>query len=157
MVRPRKRSGPTGCVRSLTFPPNCCAPPTAVTGSAMSIEGLAPRRYWLAVGLAASAALVTLCLAPLVGPTRIDVARAIAGQSPDHEVLVSLRVPRVLLAMLAGGSLSLAGAVFQALLREALADPYVMGVSSGASLAPSLRFASGGAASGNSPAFGPAR
>ena len=100
----------------------------------MSTEGLTPRRYWLAVVLAATAAAATLCVAPLVGPTRIDVARAIAGQSPDHEVLVALRIPRVLLAMLAGGSLSLAGAIFQALLREALADPYTMGISSGASL-----------------------
>ena len=50
----------------------------------MSIKGIAPRRYWLAVALSATSAAATLCLAPLVGPTRIDVARAIAGQSPDH-------------------------------------------------------------------------
>src|SRR5580765_5390082 len=106
----------------------------AVIGSAMSIKALPPRRYWMAVALAAASAVATLLVAPLVGPTRLDVSRAIAGQAPDHEVLVSLRIPRVLLAMIGGGSLSLAGAIFQALLREALADPYTMGISSGASL-----------------------
>src|SRR4051794_22703468 len=133
-VRRRSRCGPTGCATFSMFRPNSCARPTAATGSAMSIEGRKARRYWLAVLLAAAAALATLCLAPLVGPTHIDLARALAGQAPDREVLVSLRIPRVLLAMLAGGSLSLAGAVFQALLRDALADPYTMGVSSGAAL-----------------------
>ena len=100
----------------------------------MSIKGVRPRQYWLAVVLSMTLAASTLCLAPLVGPTRIDLARAIAGQAPDREVLVGLRIPRVLLAMIAGGSLALAGAVFQALLRDALATPYTMGVSSGASL-----------------------
>jgi iron complex transport system permease protein len=100
----------------------------------MSIEGLGGRRFWTAVSLSAALALAVLALAPLVGPTRIDMGRVMAQQSPDYEVFVTLRVPRVLLAMLAGGSLSLAGAVFQALLRDALASPYTLGVSSGASL-----------------------
>jgi iron complex transport system permease protein len=100
----------------------------------MGIEGLTRRRYTTAVALAAMAALAALCLTPLIGPTHVDFARAFARQSPDYEVLVSLRLPRVLLAMLTGGALSLAGAVFQALLRDALATPYTMGVSSGASL-----------------------
>jgi iron complex transport system permease protein len=58
----------------------------------------------------------------------------ISRQAPDYEVFVSLRIPRVVLAMIAGGALSLAGTIFQALLRDALATPYTMGVSSGASL-----------------------
>jgi iron complex transport system permease protein len=100
----------------------------------MSIKGLDRRRYWTAVALTGASAIAALCLTPLIGPTRIDLARASARMAPDFEVLVSLRIPRVLLAMLAGGSLSLAGAAFQALLRDALATPYTMGVSSGASL-----------------------
>ncbi len=100
----------------------------------MGIEGLTRRRFILAVTLAVAAALAALCLTPLVGPTHIDFARVFARQSPDYEVLFSLRLPRVLLAMLAGGALSLAGAVFQALLRDALATPYTVGVSGGASL-----------------------
>jgi iron complex transport system permease protein len=45
-----------------------------------------------------------------------------------------LRFPRVALALLAGGALALSGVLFQALLREALAEPYTLGVSAGASL-----------------------
>jgi iron complex transport system permease protein len=69
-----------------------------------------------------------------VGPTQVSLWHAIARQAPDYEVLVGLRFPRVLLAMIAGGSLALAGAIFQALLRDGLAEPYTIGVSSGASL-----------------------
>ena len=100
----------------------------------MSIKGLDSRRYWTALALSAAIAAAVLLLAPLVGPTDIDMSRVMARQSPDYQVFIGLRVPRVLLAMLAGGSLALAGAVFQALLRDALASPLTLGVSSGASL-----------------------
>jgi iron complex transport system permease protein len=49
-------------------------------------------------------------------------------------VVFGLRLPRILLGILVGGSLSVAGAGFQALLRNPLADPYVLGVSSGAAV-----------------------
>lgn len=100
----------------------------------METKGLTRRRYVTALVLSAVVALAALVLTPLVGPTQVDFARALARESPDYDVLVGLRIPRVLLAMLAGGSLSLAGAIFQALLRDALATPYTVGVSGGASL-----------------------
>jgi len=92
------------------------------------------RRFWLTLAVTGALAGAALCLLPLVGSTRIDYARAFAGQSPDAEILFYARLPRVLLAMLAGGALAAAGALFQALLRDALATPYTLGVSSGASL-----------------------
>ena len=49
-------------------------------------------------------------------------------------VVFGLRLPRIALGMLVGAALSVAGAGFQALLRNPLADPYVLGVSSGAAL-----------------------
>jgi iron complex transport system permease protein len=49
-------------------------------------------------------------------------------------IMVDIRLPRIVLAVLVGASLSVAGAGFQALLRNPLADPYVLGVSSGAAL-----------------------
>src|SRR6478736_5045984 len=49
-------------------------------------------------------------------------------------ILFEIRLPRVLLSMLAGGALALSGVLFQALLRDALATPYTLGVSAGASL-----------------------
>ena len=53
---------------------------------------------------------------------------------PDYAILFEIRLPRVMLSMLAGGALALGGVLFQALLRDALATPYTLGVSSGASL-----------------------
>src|ERR1700730_5577732 len=49
-------------------------------------------------------------------------------------IVIDIRLPRILLAIVVGASLSVAGTSFQALLRNPLADPYVLGVSSGAAL-----------------------
>ncbi|NSL50480.1 FecCD family ABC transporter permease [Calidifontibacillus erzurumensis] len=51
-----------------------------------------------------------------------------------YNIVVSIRMPRVFLAMLVGFSLSIAGSAFQGLLKNPLADPFTLGVSSGASL-----------------------
>jgi iron complex transport system permease protein len=58
-------------------------------------------------------------------------------------ILWVLRLPRVLLAFFTGGALALCGAVFQSLLRNQLASPYILGVSSGASLGAGLFMLSG--------------
>jgi len=49
----------------------------------------------------------------------------------ERTILLSIRLPRVLLAIVVGAGLSVAGVVFQALLRNPLAEPYILGVSSG--------------------------
>ena len=54
--------------------------------------------------------------------------------APDATILMNIRLPRVLLGLLAGAGLAGAGVIFQALLRNPLADPYVLGSSSGALL-----------------------
>ena len=55
--------------------------------------------------------------------------------SPSAEtILFSIRLPRILFAAVVGASLSLAGVVFQAVLRNPLADPYILGVSGGAAI-----------------------
>jgi iron complex transport system permease protein len=71
---------------------------------------------------------------PLLGSVHVDYGRAWQGLDPDRQILVGLRLPRVLLALIAGGALALSGVLFQALLRDALATPYTLGISSGASL-----------------------
>ena len=68
-----------------------------------------------------------------------DLVRVLLGQSSaissDYGmIVVDIRLPRILLAIVVGASLSVAGASFQALLRNPLADPYVLGVSSGAAV-----------------------
>ncbi len=68
-----------------------------------------------------------------------DLLRVIIGQSSqissDYGLIVqNIRFPRIMLAIIVGASLSVAGTSFQALLRNPLADPYVLGVSMGASV-----------------------
>jgi iron complex transport system permease protein len=89
-------------------------------------------RYSLTLSLAVF--LAAALLLPWVGAGPISFARVLRHQPPDYEILLQLRVSRTLLALVAGGALSLAGALFQAMLRDALATPYTLGVSAGASL-----------------------
>jgi iron complex transport system permease protein len=71
-----------------------------------------------------------------LGKDLIDVLlRRTSSVSSDYGLIVlDIRLPRILLGIVVGASLSVAGASFQALLRNPLADPYVLGVSSGAAL-----------------------
>jgi iron complex transport system permease protein len=61
-----------------------------------------------------------------------------AGMDPDAVIIWELRLPRVILVALIGGTLAVAGTVFQGILRNPLADPYVLGVSSGAAVGSAL-------------------
>jgi iron complex transport system permease protein len=85
------------------------------------------------------------------GPSALspaDVARVLigdAGSGPAADIVLRVRMPRVLLAALVGASLAVAGALFQALLRNPLADPFVLGVSGGAALGGILALSLGGA------------
>jgi cobalamin transport system permease protein len=65
--------------------------------------------------------------------------RVVAGQTSDLSseyklIIFDIRLPRIILAIFVGASLSVAGTSFQALLRNPLADPYILGVSSGAAV-----------------------
>ena len=79
-------------------------------------------------------AVVVTVLAPLVGGSGMNYGRLMRQEAPDWGIFINLRIPRTLLALLVGGALSAAGALFQALLRDALATPSSLGVSAAASL-----------------------
>ena len=57
-----------------------------------------------------------------------------AGQGPVHDIIWLLRLPRLVLAALVGMGLSVCGVIMQAVVKNPLADPYILGISSGASL-----------------------
>lgn len=90
----------------------------------------------LSVGLA-----LCIVLALASGPAAIgvgdvaDVIRGVASDGASVDIVLRVRLPRVVLGVLVGAALATAGAIFQALLRNPLADPYVLGVSGGAALA----------------------
>lgn len=82
----------------------------------------------------AAVALVAVIVCPLVGGSGLDYQKLIGRERPDWNIFVQLRLPRALLALLTGASLAVSGALFQALLRDALATPSSLGVSAAASL-----------------------
>jgi iron complex transport system permease protein len=87
---------------------------------------------WVAMSVALFC--VSALALPFIGPFALDLSRVRYGLEPDWSIFVQLRISRTILGLFAGGALSLAGALFQAMLRDALATPYTLGISAGASL-----------------------
>ncbi|MEX2529415.1 MAG: iron ABC transporter permease [Gemmatimonadota bacterium] len=94
-------------------------------------------RGWLAFFLLLGAAMAAVVVSVRFGDTPIPTADALrviggGGEASHRFIMLELRLPRALLGILVGGGLGLAGAVFQALLRNPLAEPYILGISGGA-------------------------
>lgn len=110
------------------------------------------RRGLFTVGLLV-AAVAAVLLSVRFGAVGLGTGEAVEallgrGSPPARTIVLELRLPRAALAVLVGGGLALAGAVFQALLRNPLAEPYILGISGGAGfgavLVLSLGLVSGG-------------
>ena len=103
----------------------------------MSTEPLTPRRAAIGVLALVGLLLAALFVGASFGAGAVPLHRLWRGAAlsgAERAILLEVRLPRVLLAAILGGALSTAGVVFQALLRNPLADPYVLGVSGGASV-----------------------
>jgi len=96
-----------------------------------------PRVNFLVLGLLALAVVLTL-LGASVGSTGFDSVLRAADDSVALQIVWDIRLPRTLGAWLAGALLGLAGAVAQGLFRNPLADPFLLGSASGASLGVAL-------------------
>ncbi len=93
----------------------------------------------LRIALLALAVLAAFALSVSFGASGLgpgDLWRALSGSADptDRSILLQLRVPRAALAALVGGALGISGCTFQALLRNPLAEPYVLGISGGAAV-----------------------
>ncbi len=92
------------------------------------------------VAVAAAVLLCTMLACSLIGTQHVSLAKVFegpakaAGENPDWEIFMQVRLPRVCLAVIVGAALACAGAVLQGMLRNPLADPYILGISSGAGL-----------------------
>lgn len=142
-------------------------PPTPVTDHAQSLPrtGARQRRMPLvvAVPVLVAALVGSICVGVALGTVSVPLDKTIVvlwhhlvpGTSADgfnavqDQFVWEFRMPRVLLAVIVGAGLAVVGAVMQAVVRNPLADPYVLGVSSGAGFGAVLAFlvldASGGA------------
>ena len=117
--------------------------------------GITMTRTMVVLGGASVALAALVVVAVTVGSAHVSVGdtAAILGRrllalpiaetwAPSAEkIIFDIRLPRVLTAMLVGGGLAVAGTVFQALLRNPLADPYVIGTAAGASFGAALGIA----------------
>ncbi len=78
------------------------------------------------------AAIAVFALALFIGPKIIN---PFSINAIEKEILISIRLPRIIVSILMGMALGASGAVLQGMLRNPLADPYILGISSGAALA----------------------
>ncbi len=112
---------------------------------------LTPTRFALTLSALAALLLLAVIFSLGVGPSAIESAEvwralfAPVDADPVVDIVRGIRLPRVLLAALVGASLACAGVIFQALLRNPLADPFILGVSGGAALGAIAMISLGGA------------
>jgi iron complex transport system permease protein len=117
-----------------------------VRGRQTAVGGLPSLTWiWAAAGLAAL--LLSCAIGVLAGPVRIEpsaVLAALSGGAVDPgqaNILWSLRFPRVMLGLLVGAMLAIAGAAYQGVFRNPLADPYLLGAAAGANLGATVAIA----------------
>ena len=113
------------------------------------------REFWVFIGAVVAivvGAVVAVCVGVIQIPADavfgIVKARICGNEVPmewqTYDITVwNLRIPRVLLSLLAGGALSLCGAAFQTIFRNPICDPYILGISSGASLGAAIAIITG--------------
>jgi iron complex transport system permease protein len=107
---------------------------------------------WQITACAAAALLIACLLGVGFGPVNLDfgsIIRTLLGlpnglENEDRTLLLELRLPRVVLGALVGAALATSGAVYQSVFRNPLADPYLLGVASGAGLGATIAITNGG-------------
>ena len=107
---------------------------------------------WQITASAAAALLIACLLGVGFGPVNLDfgsIIRTLLGlpnglENEDRTLLLELRLPRVVLGALVGAALATSGAVYQTVFRNPLADPYLLGVASGAGLGATIAITNGG-------------
>ncbi len=104
----------------------------------------------MAVVLCAAVLLVTMALGVAFGSGSAGLGDMFTPGTRAHEIVIGYRLPRVFLGAIAGAGLAAVGAALQSVLRNPLADPYILGVSGGAALGATLAIASG---MGSGPVF----
>lgn len=121
------------------------------TESAAAGRGLFRRKpaWWIAAAMLLAGLILSTLAAVTFGSVKLHVGEvygvifhrlfglgdaALYGEGRLHDIVWLIRLPRIVLAMAVGIGLAISGCVMQAIVRNPLADPYILGVSSGASL-----------------------
>jgi iron complex transport system permease protein len=123
----------------------------AAPSASVAPRGVTP----LTAGAAAAFLVVAVTIGVLVGPIELGIGPVLSSigerlhipgvtsslSATEESILWDIRMPRVVLAALVGGTLALAGATYQGVFRNPLADPYLLGVAAGAGLGATLSIA----------------
>ncbi|MBM4170812.1 MAG: iron ABC transporter permease [Ignavibacteria bacterium] len=109
-------------------------------------ERLTRSGFLLRIFLLAVSTFLVAIVGLVVGPVNISIAEffdaifVASNNSTLYQIIFEIRLPRVLYGIAVGGGLSIAGAVFQAILMNPLAEPYILGISSGGAFGAILSF-----------------
>lgn len=103
----------------------------------------APVHRPIALAVCALTLLLAVALAVAFGSGSARLADLFDGATRAHDVIIGYRLPRVLLGVVTGAGLAAVGAAFQTVLRNPLAEPYVLGVSGGSALGATMATALG--------------
>lgn len=109
-----------------------------------AVQGKTPNRFkGLYIAMALGVVLLSFMVAISFGAESFDLVTVLSALSPVHSasdlnILREIRIPRVVAALLVGAALGVSGAIMQGVTRNPLADPGLLGVSSGAQLALAL-------------------
>lgn len=111
-----------------------------------SVKRLSVSRYILILLSIFFLLVISILFGLLTGPTNVSLKDFIEtifssnNNSSVAQIIIDIRLPRVLFALAIGGGLSIAGAAFQAILMNPLAEPYILGISSGGTFGAVLSF-----------------
>jgi len=122
---------------------------------ATPVEARSTRVGWVPLSIGVASVLLSALLGATVGAAGLDpmdVVRALLDALPgvaiesgltevESNILFEIRLPRVVLGAIVGATLAVAGASYQGVFRNALADPYLLGVAAGAGLGATVAFA----------------
>lgn len=103
-------------------------------------EALRPRRLIIQLILCIALLAAAMFVCSLIGTQKISLDSVLdgpgstPGANTDYDIYVRVRIPRIILAALIGAALAASGVALQAILRNPLAEPYILGISSGAAL-----------------------
>jgi iron complex transport system permease protein len=104
------------------------------------IDPLTPKRLIIRLILCVVLLITVMFVCSLAGTQKVSFRAVLEGpgsqpgQNVDYDIFVRVRIPRVILAALVGAALAASGVALQAILRNPLAEPYILGISSGAAL-----------------------
>src|SRR5262245_770863 len=116
---------PTRFLRRNTFMTSLKSPPLSSSAPTVAVptsfrrreDGLSVKRFCAVVIPCAVLCFAVLLVAPWIGSADVSWRNVLAGVSPDREIFLVARLPRILFGALAGGALAMAGVLFQAILR----------------------------------------